>query len=176
MTRIHPTKAKTIKSRRGAAAIEFAFVVLPFFALLLGILEIGILLLVNAMVDTAASDTSRLIRTGQAQIGDLKPAEVRQRFCAKMAVFGQDCTSRTHVDIRVVEGFTSNTIPDPMATGTFNPDIMTYQPGLPGDFILVRIWFEHPIVTPLISRAVTRDSTNKVRLQSTLAFRNEPYL
>lgn len=164
------------QARRGAAAIEFAFVALPFFALLLGIFEIGIMLLASAMVDTASSDASRLIRTGQAQVQQLKPEVIRERFCKNLGIFSQNCAARTAIDIRVVKGFSGEIAPDPLSTGHFDPDVLTYEPGVPGDYVLVRIWYEHPVVTPFISQALSRDDDKKVRLQTTLAFRNEPYL
>lgn len=162
--------------RRGSTAIEFALVALPFFTLLLGIFEVGILLLVSAMVETATSDASRLIRTGQAQIQQLTPDAVKTRFCSQLSVFNQDCENRTHIDIRVVKAFSGNIAPDPMASGEFDPDVLTFQPGVPGDFVLVRIWFEHPLITPFMAQAITRSNDKTVRLKTTLAFRNEPYL
>jgi hypothetical protein len=175
MTGSAPAKSRRQK-RRGAAAIEFAFVALPFFILMLAIFEIGMMLLVSALVETATSDASRLIRTGQAQIQNLTPEQIKTRFCSKMSVFNKNCDARTHIDIRVVKAFSGNIAPDPMQTGIFDPEVLAYQPGVPGDFVLVRIWFEHPIFTPFISDALTRSDDNVVRLNSTLAFRNEPYL
>ena len=52
------------KRREGSNAIEFGLVALPFFLLLFGILEIGLMLLVDALVETAASDAARQVRTG----------------------------------------------------------------------------------------------------------------
>ena len=175
MIKGHPVKTVRQK-RRGAAAIEFAFVALPFFALLIGILEIGLLLLATALVETATSDTSRLVRTGQAQIGELEPQDVKAHFCANLVVFNQGCDERTHIDIRVVSAFSGNIAPDPLANGEFDPDVLTYQPGVPGDFVLVRVWFEHPVLTPFMAQVLNRSKGQKTRLQSTLAFRNEPYL
>ena len=55
------------RRREGSTAVEFALVAFPFFILLFGILEIGLMLLVDALVETAASDAGRQIRTGLAQ-------------------------------------------------------------------------------------------------------------
>jgi len=182
---------RTRSSRKGSAAIEFAFVALPFFMLLLGIFEIGILLLVNALVETASSDASRLVRTGQAQTQTLptgltdeekeafKISEFKRRFCAKLSPFDQNCLARTQIDVRVVQNFTQD-LPDPLkdgeTEGEFDPDVLEYADAAPGDFVLVRIWFEHPVVTPFMATALTRSNDKVVRLQTALAFRAEPYL
>ena len=46
---------RSTRVREGSTAVEFALVALPFFILLLGILEIGLLLLTDALLETAAS-------------------------------------------------------------------------------------------------------------------------
>lgn len=148
---------------------------LPFFLLLFGILEIGLLLLVDAMLETAASKASRQIRTGQAQAQQLKPEDIKSRLCANMSIFAGDCPQRAFIDVRVVEDFSRPPDENPLESGVFDPEVLDYQPGAPGDRVLVRIWYEHPIMTPFIARAVSRTVDNRVMLTTTLAFRNEPY-
>jgi hypothetical protein len=54
-------------SNHGSAAIEFAFVAPIFFALMLGILEIGVMTFAQFALQNSVTDAGRLIRTGQAQ-------------------------------------------------------------------------------------------------------------
>jgi Flp pilus assembly protein TadG len=54
-------------SNRGSAAIEFAFIAPVFFALMLGILEIGVMTFAQFALQNSVTDAARLIRTGQAQ-------------------------------------------------------------------------------------------------------------
>ena len=53
-------------SRKGSAAIEFAFVAPVFFVLLMGIFEAGIMFFAQAALQNAVTDLGRQIRTGQA--------------------------------------------------------------------------------------------------------------
>jgi hypothetical protein len=163
------------RRREGSTAVEFAMVALPFFMLLFGILEIGLLLLVDALAETAISDAGRQIRTGQAQEQELKPEDIKARLCANMSVFAGDCPDRAFVDVRVVDDFSNPLAPDPLKTGLFDPSVLGYEPGGPGDRVLVRVWYEHPILTPFIAQALSRTTDHKVLLTTTLAFRNEPY-
>jgi len=55
-----------IRSDRGSAALEFAFVAPVFFALMLGILEIGVMTFTQFALQNSVMDAARLIRTGQA--------------------------------------------------------------------------------------------------------------
>ncbi|WP_312784893.1 TadE/TadG family type IV pilus assembly protein [Brevundimonas sp.] len=163
------------RDREGSTAIEFAMLAMPFFFLLFGILEIGMLLLLDAVVETAVSDTGRLVRTGQAQQQTLTTADIKQKLCARMSVFSADCPSRAFIDVRVVDSFTTPIAPNPLSSGVFDQSKLTYQPGAPGDRVMVRIWYEQPIVTPFIAQALSRSTDHKVWLTTTLAFRNEPY-
>jgi Flp pilus assembly protein TadG len=163
------------RAREGSTAVEFAMVALPFFILMFGILEVGVLLLLDAVVETAVSDTGRLVRTGQAQQQSLKPADIKQKLCERMSVFAADCPSRAFIDVRVVDNFSNPLAPDPLASGVFDQSKLTYLPGGPGDRVLVRIWYEHPIATPFIAQALSHTTDHKVLLTTSLAFRNEPY-
>ena len=55
------------KREDGAAAVEFAIVVAPFLALLFAILETALVFFAGQTLETAVSDSARLILTGQAQ-------------------------------------------------------------------------------------------------------------
>ena len=55
-----------IGSDQGSAAIEFAFVAPVFFALMLGILEIGTMMFTQFALQNSVMNAARLIRTGQA--------------------------------------------------------------------------------------------------------------
>ena len=133
------------------------------------------MLLVDALVETAVSDAGRQIRTGLAQEQKLEVGDIKKRLCANMSVFADNCPSRAFIDIRVVDGFSPPSDADPLRTGVFDPSVLTYTPGGPGDRVLVRVWYEQPIVTPFIAQAVSRTTDRRVMLTTTLAFRNEPY-
>jgi Flp pilus assembly protein TadG len=64
-TRILALRHKA-RSDQGSAAIEFAFVAPVFFALMLGILEIGVMMFAQFALQNSVMDAARLIRTGQA--------------------------------------------------------------------------------------------------------------
>lgn len=164
-----------MRAREGSTAVEFALIALPFFMLLFAILEIGLILLLDAVVETAVSDTGRLVRTGQAQQQALTPAMMKVKLCAEMSVFAGDCGNRAYIDVRVIDNFSSPLVPDPTSSGTFNPSLLTFTPGGPGDLVLVRIWYVQPVATPFLSQALSKMTDGKVLLSTTLAFRNEPY-
>lgn len=172
-----PALARRLTSaREGSAAVEFAMLALPFFIVLLAILEIGMILVLDAAVETSVASTGRLVRTGQAQQQAITPQDMKRRFCAEMVLVSSECELRSYMDVRVVNNFTNPLdAGDPMYSGTLNPAKVVFQPGGPGDLIMVRIWYEHQVVTPFLQQALAKGTDGKVLLTTTTAFRNEPY-
>ncbi|MNL05911.1 TadE-like protein [compost metagenome] len=167
---------RLLRAREGSVAVEFVFVAIPFFMLLFAILEVGLILVADAVVETAVTDTGRLVRTGQAQMQAVTKEEMLKKFCSQMSVFAGDCPSRAYMDVRVVNSF-SNPLDDtdPMYSGAFDPGLTDFKPGKPGDRIMVRVWYGHPIVTPFLAKALSKSVDGKVLLTTTMAFQNEPY-
>jgi hypothetical protein len=90
-----------------------------------------------------------------------------------MSIFSADCASRATVDVREIPQF--NTVPpDPMAGGSFSTAGLTYTNGDPGDLVLVRVWYQQPLLTTFMAQGLSRLNDGSVRLTATTAFRNEP--
>lgn len=162
--------------REGAVAVEFALVALPFFALILAILEIAIVLTVSSVLERATMDAARLVRTGQAT--NLNKDQFKAAVCARMIVFAQQCASSIHVDVRPVTTFTTPLVPSPFtgtgANRTLDDNRTSFNAGQARDLMLVRVWYRQPTFTPFVNRAMTRTGKDTL-LQTTSAFRNEPY-
>lgn len=161
--------------REGAAAIEFAIVALPFFSVIFAVLELGVIFMVDSMLESSVQQAARLVRTGQAQDGGMSQAEFRTAMCGSMSVFAGDCEGRAVVDVRRIPQFRDPNPPDPIVDGAFEEDRTQFDPGAAGDLVLVRVWYQHPVVTPMLSRALTRLESGDVLLSVTTAFRNEPF-
>lgn len=162
-----------LRDKDGAVAVEFAFIALPFLFMLFAILEIGLVFIVDTVLENAVLDTGRLIRTGQAEAQGFTKAKFIEDMCGRMSVFSADCPSRVSVDVRVIPQF--NTVPpDPVQAGVFNEAATQYTNGAPGDLVLVRVWYRHPLITGFLSQALSRLDDGTALLQTTTAFKNEP--
>jgi hypothetical protein len=64
--------------------------------------------------------------------------------------------------------------PDPMDGGAFDDGVLTYSNGAPGDLILVRVWYRHPLITTFLSQGLSRLDDGTAMLTAATAFRNEP--
>lgn len=168
------------KSRKGAAAIEFALVSAPFFALLLSIMEIGILFLKITVVENAVTDATRYVRTGQAQAQELNQDEFVDYICGRMNSLIR-CNGNVTAELVKIKNF--NDIPKTAATCRTSSDVddpdstIPYELGGTGDVVFARICVTVPIYTPGmgIGLDLPRIRGDNFAIVSQLVFRNEPY-
>ncbi len=168
------TARRLIKQQDGAAAVEFALVAAPFLALVFAIMETAFVFFAGQALETAVADSSRLIMTGQAQTQGLSQATFKNAVCAK--IYGLfDCQNGVYVDVKTFTSFSNVSMPTPVdAQGNFQNNF-TYQPGGPGDIVVVRFFYQWPVYASLLGLNLSNMSGGKRLLAATAAFRNEPY-
>lgn len=165
---------RLIHRQDGAAAVEFGLVAAPFLALLFAIIETAIVFFAGQALETAVADSARLILTGQAQTQGLDAAGFKNAVCAK--IYGLfDCANGVYVDVRKFTSFASVTMPSPVdGQGNFQNNF-SFQPGGPGDIVLVRLFYQYPVYVSLLGFNLSNMNGGKRLLAATSAFRNEPY-
>jgi hypothetical protein len=66
-------------------------------------------------------------------------------------------------------------MPSPVdAQGNFQSNF-SYQPGGPGDIVVVRLFYQYPVYVSLLGFNLSDMAGGKRLLTATAAFRNEPY-
>src|ERR1700677_3281640 len=88
------------RAETGAAAVEFALIALPFFGLLFGVFEIGLMFLVATTLQNATADAARMIRTGQMQSTSATAAAFTTQICSELSWMGPDCASNLSVNVQ----------------------------------------------------------------------------
>jgi Flp pilus assembly protein TadG len=168
------TARRLIKQQDGAAAVEFAMVVAPFLALVFAIMETAVVFFAGQALETAVADSARLIMTGQAQTQGMSQATFKNAVCAK--IYGLfDCQNGVSVDVKTFTSFGGVSMPSPVdAQGNFQSNF-SYQPGGPGDIVVVRLFYQYPVYVSLLGFSLSNVSGGKRLLAATAAFRNEPY-
>lgn len=175
-TRRHGKPGAFGRARSGAAAVEFAMVILPFSFMMFAILELGLVFAVDSALSNATMESGRLIRTGQASAANMTAEQFRDDLCGRMSAFSADCDERIRVDVRVIPAFGAP-VPDPMDGGvSFDESQLAFDYGTFGSPVLVRVWYKQPLITTYLSQALSRLSEEKrsARLMAATAFRNEP--
>lgn len=160
----------------GAAAVEFAIVVVPFFAMLFAIIELAFVFWAGQVLETAVNDTSRLVMTGQAQKQNFDQARFKQELCARvLGLF--NCDTGMIIDVRTSNAFASANLGKPVykPNGQVDDTGFQYQTGGPGDIVVVRVMYEWPLILRTFGLDLADTPNGKRLLMSAVAFRNEPY-
>lgn len=167
---------RLIRAERGAAAVEMALVAVPFLMLLFGIMEIALIFMVSSSLDNAMVMAARTIRTGQFQTGSTPTAAAFQTaVCNNFGWMQSDCTKNLQVDVRTYSSFSSVTTPQPVSNGKFVTANLKFTPGSADDIVVVRAYYQWPLIAPFFSQALQQLNGGVALLTATAAFRNEPY-
>jgi hypothetical protein len=118
-----------------------------------------------------------MILTGQAQIAKFdKQSFKRNVVCPRISVLF-DCANGIFVDVQSYpssSGFGSVTISDPITGGNF-VDNTKYDPGGPGDIVVVRLFYQWPLFVTGLGYNLANLNGSKRLLSATTALKNEPY-
>lgn len=174
--RLNQRLSRLSRDERGAAAVEFAMIAAPFFFLIFGLLEVCMLFIMSTVMEHAVSESSRAIRTGQAQqADDFDESDFRDMICSK--VFDLlDCDERLHIDVERLDSFGGGSIGSPLdESGNVDASEFGFDPGGPNEVVAVRAYYEWSLITPVLSAPLVNMSGSKHLIQANAVFRNEPY-
>ena len=164
------------RNQSGASAVEFALVALPLMFLLLGILQVGVVFFANFALEDATERGARLVRTGQAQSQGFDAAKFKSEVC-KYLIAPVSCAG-LKLDIRSYSSFggAAADLTDPLdSSGNMKPNF-SYDPGVGGDVVIVRAFYELGLAAELPALISLGNMGNGSRLLvATAAFRNEPF-
>ena len=149
----------------------------PFFALMLAIFEVGIMLFSEYVIEHGVGKASRMIRTGEVQTADMTVTEFKDLVCGNLAGY-LDCASNLHVDVRKFADFDAVVLPAPLdADGELSSEVTgdAYDPGEPYNVVVVRVYYSWSLFTPGLSH-MSNMSDGQRLLAAGAAFRNEPYV
>jgi Flp pilus assembly protein TadG len=157
------------RHRRGAFSVEYAFVALPFLVLLFGIIESGFMLFNAVIIEGAAQEAARQVRTGVVQNAVDPENTFKTLLCDNL--WGMvPCNNLTYL-VETFPNFQASGLTD-MFDANGNPINPTYANTEPGDIVIVRVATVWAFMTPLIGYFYGTDS---LKLVSTVVFRNEPF-
>jgi Flp pilus assembly protein TadG len=167
------TARRFARHQDGTAAVEFAFVALPFLALLFAIIQTVLIFFAQQALETITATAARLILTGQAQAQNLTQTSFKTTVCGQVvALF--NCATGININVQTFASFSSVTYPNPVQNGQFQNNSFVFQPGAPGDVVVVQIFYQWPIFVNLMGLNLANLTNNSRLLIATAAFRNEP--
>ena len=162
------------RAKKGSAAIEFAMVAMPFFLLLYAIFDVSLIFFASTTLENGIVAAARQIRTGQAQAANMTAAQFRTLVCNEISML-LGCDARLGLDVRKYSGFGNAQFPPALdANGNLSAN-QTFDPGQPGDVVVVRAFYTWPMLTPTAGTQFTNMAGGHRLLEATFAFRNEPF-
>lgn len=171
---------RLIARQDGTAAIEFALVAAPFLALVFAIMETALAFFAGQALQTAVTQSARLIMTGQAQNGNFNAAQFQQQVCSYITGLF-NCPSGVMVNVQTFSSFSAADVAMPAmlnpfnSNGTVNQSSLGYNPGGPGDIVVVQLLYQWPVYVNLLGFNLSNMAGSNRLLIATAAFRNEPY-
>ncbi len=162
------------RDTRGVAAVEFAFIAPVFFLFVFGMIETGVMFMANSQLQKATDDAARMVRTGQAQAATMTQNDFRNYICARISPL-MACNSDLQVDMRAYSAFGGAAYGSPMKNGNLDPGLNSYQTGNAGDVVLLRVFYQWHMLTPLIAPLMKNVANGNHLMAATAAFQNEPY-
>ncbi len=161
------------RQRRGFALLEFAVIAIPFFMLIIGIIEVGLVTWAGYELENATAAAARLVRTNQAQSAGYTAAQLQSQLCQNVVILSS-CTSKVQLSVQTYATFAGITVASALNQNGGLRNDFTYSPGGPGAIVLLTAYYEWPLTSPLTSATLANLADGNYLLQSTIAFRNEP--
>jgi len=173
-----------IRGRRGATAVEFALVAVPFLAMMFEILQNGMFVYFSGALDQAAIGAARQIMTGSVQNQSLTAAQFRTQVLCPLLPAAMSCNNivvnlQTFSEGEYPAGFYSfvNSTQTGINLPPLNNAQTSFCPGGDGQYVYLQVFYAMPITTigwlPVVT---TTFNGSTVRLLSAAAaFKNEPY-
>ena len=172
---VFPRIALLRRDESGVVALEFALIALPFFMLVIGLLEVSLMYASAVALEGGTVASARGIRTGEVQQAADPELAFRTTLCDKVSAL-IPCESLQYEVIHPP----GNTFDD--AEGMppeFDEDGALQSQGFDAggisDVVVIRTSYRYHFITPFLSPLLSAASDAGVTMMSTITLRTEPY-
>lgn len=170
------------RDTKGATAIEFAMLAVPFLITLFAILEFGLALTVQQLVVNATDDVAREVRTGQVKA--LTTAELKTKICDRIDFLVTANCPGLKVDLRTYPSFQAAS--NQQVFQTSNEGIaLEFQAGKAlalkseiggsGARQTLRSFYFWPITVSLLYPSMAKAGNGKMLISASQTWQNERY-
>jgi len=164
------------RDERGVTAIEFGILALPFFTIILAIIQTAIMFLATQVLDSALEDASRRVRTGEAagySLTDFRNYMCGYTFnlldCSKILLKSKVITNFGSVDLNPSIETCDTT------TCTFSTTYEGFEPGTGRSVVQVSAYYRYPLIVVLPYFNLRNQPDNFRLISAIRVFRNEPF-
>lgn len=170
----HFKPSSYIKAQDGTTAIEFSLLAIPFFMIVVGIVELALVYASASLLEGATNSAARQIRTGQIQQDTTQDPE--DAFAQALCDYA---TMLINCDDVVFEARTMESFNDFDSMGAVYDDDGAFESqgfdaGESGGRVLIRTHYTYTMLTPFIG-TLLGGPDNTLPFMSTIVIQNEPY-
>lgn len=167
------------RNERGAVAVEFGLLALPFFAIIGAILETSFFFLSSQLLDSAVDNSARLVRTGQAQSQeDYTVDNFRTAICDRL--YGLFDCDQLKIQVKTVASFSTASFSSPLDPDTLDwteewKGTETYQPGEGSQIVTLRVYYKWPTMLDILGFNLSNAGEGYRMMAAVRVFKNEPF-
>lgn len=168
------------KNEDGATAIEFGMVAAPFFILVFMLIGFAIYFFVMNSLEKGMDQTSRLVRTGQAQKTDMTVNDFKQGVCTnagdwikcnKVQVFVQKFADWESIAPQAC----LNSAGAQATNGASGGEMIAKYSGAASDIVVVTTCYKWEFAQRIPYVRIGNMSDGSMMMQASTAFRTEPF-
>jgi Flp pilus assembly protein TadG len=169
-----------LRSEKGSSAVEFALVAFPFLYVLGCIIETGLMMFTEYVLQSSVQDAARSVRTGQAQTAAMSESELKDLVCETANII-IDCDGKVTLYVNAVNNFATleTTVPAFVNVGPSvggSPTASSFECGDPADAAAVIATYDWVFVLPFMDFFSNIGTDGEIRrLVGFAIFRNEPF-
>ncbi|MEN2494209.1 MAG: hypothetical protein TECD_00100 [Hyphomicrobiaceae bacterium hypho_1] len=175
--RLYNLDLRCLKDTRGSVAIEFSAIIIPFLALIFGLIATCLYFFTTFSLEYAVKESARIVRTGQFNDDGMSKEQFINDVCQK-AVALYDCQERIRVDILEFDDFRNIEVPScldengALTISSLNADEV---PGSSGKIIYIQACYEWtlPKIIPLFDFGNMNNGS--ALIQASTIFETEPF-
>jgi len=159
----------------GMATVEFGLIGMSYIMMILAALEVGYMVFLQVVLDNAARDAARQVRTGQVQVAGNPQSTFSTLLCNDVGTL-IPCASLLYQSQAFWQwSEASSGLSAPLARDA-NGNLVSagFNAGSPGEIVVVQVTYNYSFFTPWMA-ALLGGSTNSALLSSTVVFQNEPF-
>jgi Flp pilus assembly protein TadG len=157
------------------ATVEFGLIGVMYLMMILGALEISYAVFLQEVLDNAARDAARQIRTGQVQVATAPTTTFSTLLCNDVSWL-ITCSSLLYQSQAFWQWSEANTGMSSALSRNSDGSLSSsgFDAGSPGEIVIVTVTYNYSFLTPWIASLIG-GSYGATLLTSTVVFQNEPY-
>jgi Flp pilus assembly protein TadG len=163
-----------IGDHRGAAALEFALVAGPLFAVMTAIFQVTLTFFAQQVLETASEKAVRQLLTGSAQRSGMTRDQFKTLVCSKLPGF-MKCAN-VMINVRAATSFSAADTARPTITydSTGNPNnTWTFAPGNAGQITVAQVMYIWSVQSGPFGFDISTMSGSRRLLVATSVFKTE---